>query len=161
MPHFPVWALDAVHHIKVFSATDRPVERFVQGRQILRVNQLHIGLAARVGANFVPAKDAIHLVRQLQSTAPEIKFPMPDLCHALGRLELLKRLRADERTKLLPVVMLTSSDVEQDLLDSFSNGCNSFVRKPVASANFSETVARLGTYWLDISEPLPDRQGNH
>lgn len=71
----------------------------------------------------------------------------------LSGLEVLAKLRADERTALLPVVILTSSDDERDRLRSYENGCNSFVRKPVDFSEFAETVARLGIYWLATNEP--------
>lgn len=74
----------------------------------------------------------------------------------LSGLEVLQRLRADARTHLLPTVILTSSDEERDRLQSYENGANSFVRKPLDFGEFSETVARLGVYWLAINEP-PDR----
>ncbi len=70
----------------------------------------------------------------------------------LNGLEVLARLRADPRTDLLPVVILTSSDDERDRLQGYENGCNSFVRKPVSFADFAETVARLGIYWLATNE---------
>lgn len=76
----------------------------------------------------------------------------------LSGLEVLERLRADERTCLIPVVILTSSDDERDRLKSYENGCNSFVRKPVEFAEFAETVARLGVYWLATNEPPPEYQ---
>jgi CheY-like chemotaxis protein len=69
----------------------------------------------------------------------------------LSGLEVLERLRADPRTKLLPVVMLTSSDDERDRLASYRGGANSFVRKPVDFAEFAETLARLGVYWLAVN----------
>lgn len=71
----------------------------------------------------------------------------------LSGLEVLKILRADQRTKLLPVAILTSSDEERDRLRSYENGANSFVRKPLDFAEFAETVARLGVYWVAINEP--------
>ena len=67
-------------------------------------------------------------------------------------LEVLERLRADPRTRLLPIVILTSSDEEQDRLRSYENGANSFVRKPLDFAELAETVARLGIYWLATNE---------
>ena len=73
----------------------------------------------------------------------------------LSGLEVLARLRANPRTHLLPVVILTSSDEEKDRLQSYKNGANSFVRKPVDFAEFAEKVAHLGLYWLAINEPLP------
>lgn len=70
----------------------------------------------------------------------------------VGGLDVLARLRADERTRLLPIVILTSSDEEQDRLRSYLGGANSFVRKPVDFAEFAETVARLGVYWMAVNE---------
>lgn len=67
-------------------------------------------------------------------------------------LDVLARLRADPRTHLLPVVILTSSDEERDRLRSYEKGANSFVRKPLEFAEFAETVARLGVYWLATNE---------
>lgn len=75
----------------------------------------------------------------------------------LSGLEVLARLRADERTRLLPVVILTSSDEEQDRLRSYESGANSYVRKPVGFSEFAETVASLGVYWLATNEP-PSRK---
>jgi hypothetical protein len=71
----------------------------------------------------------------------------------VGGLEVLKRLRADPRTHLQPVVMLTSSDEERDRLASYEDGANSFVRKPLDFTEFAETVARLGIYWLAVNKP--------
>lgn len=75
----------------------------------------------------------------------------------LSGLEVLERLRADTRTELLPVVILTSSDEQKDRIKSYENGCNSFVQKPVDFAEFVETVARLGVYWQATNEPPPER----
>lgn len=71
----------------------------------------------------------------------------------ISGLDVLKRLRADFRTHLLPVVMLTSSDEEQDRLASYEDGANSFVRKPLDFGEFAETVARMGVYWLATNIP--------
>jgi CheY-like chemotaxis protein len=68
-------------------------------------------------------------------------------------LEVLKKLRSEPRTHLLPVVILTSSDEERDRLASYEDGANSFVCKPLDFAEFAETVARLGIYWLAINKP--------
>ena len=67
-------------------------------------------------------------------------------------LEVLRQLRSDERTRLLPVVILTSSKEEQDLINGYSLGANSYVRKPVDFIQFSEAVRQLGLYWLVLNE---------
>ncbi len=71
----------------------------------------------------------------------------------LGGLQVLERLRADERTKLIPVVILTSSREEHDLISSYKSGANSYVRKPVDFNKFVEAVHNIGLYWLLINEP--------
>jgi CheY-like chemotaxis protein len=70
-------------------------------------------------------------------------------------LEVLRRLREDERTRLLPIVVLTTSSEEQDMLSSYSLGCNSYIRKPVDFVQFSEAIRQLGMYWLLMNEPPP------
>jgi CheY-like chemotaxis protein len=70
-------------------------------------------------------------------------------------LEVLRRLRADERTQCIPVVVLTSSKGEQDLINSYSFGCNSYIRKPVDFVQFVEAVRQLGLYWLVLNEMPP------
>ncbi|MFW6340606.1 MAG: response regulator [Wenzhouxiangella sp.] len=71
----------------------------------------------------------------------------------LSGLDVLARLRANPRTRLLPVVMLTSSDEPQDRLRSYQSGANSYVRKPVGFAEFAATVAQLGVYWMATNQP--------
>jgi DNA-binding response OmpR family regulator len=73
-------------------------------------------------------------------------------------LEVLRRLRADERTKLLPVVILTSSNEEHDRITGYALGANSYVRKPVDFSQFIEAARQLGLYWLVLNEPPPARR---
>ena len=75
-------------------------------------------------------------------------------------LEVLRRLRADARTKLIPVVILTSSKVEQDLVRGYGLGANSYVRKPVDFDQFTEAVRQLGLYWMVVNEAPPSVKGN-
>jgi two-component system response regulator len=79
----------------------------------------------------------------------DLKLPKVD------GLEVLRRVRADDRTKLIPIVMLTSSKQEQDLIASYSLGVNSYIRKPVDFNQFVEAVRQFGLYWLVLNEAPP------
>jgi two-component system, response regulator len=81
----------------------------------------------------------------------DLKLPKVD------GLEVLRRIRADDRTKRLPVVILTSSKEERDLLDGYDSGANSYVRKPVDFTAFAEVVRQLELYWLVLNEAPPER----
>jgi len=85
----------------------------------------------------------------------DLKLPRMD------GLEVLRRLRADERTRRLPVVVLTSSKEQQDLLQSYGLGANSYIRKPVDFDQFTEAMKQLGMYWLVLNEPPPRQAKTH
>jgi CheY-like chemotaxis protein len=74
----------------------------------------------------------------------------------IGGLEVLRRMRAEEQTRRIPVVVLTSSNEERDILSSYDLGANSFVRKPVDFAQFVEAAQQLGLYWLVRNQPPPN-----
>lgn len=112
----------------------------------------------------VVARDGVEALDYLFGTGPyagrdmdvmpqvvllDLKLPKMD------GLEVLKRLRADPRTELLPVIILTSSREEQDLINGYKLGANSYVRKPVDFEQFANAVRQLKLYWLVVNEPPP------
>jgi two-component system response regulator len=99
-----------------------------------------LGSEAQTGSNLKPLPQVVLL---------DLKLPK------LDGLEVLRRLRAHERTKLLPVVILTSSNEEQDRIAGYGLGANSYVRKPVDFNQFIEAARQLGLYWLVLNEAPP------
>lgn len=119
-----------------------------------------------VAGEVVVARDGVEALDYLFSSGPyagrdaegmprlillDLKLPR------LNGFEVLERLRADERTKLLPVVILTSSRERRDVLESYGLGANSYVRKPVGFEQFLEVVGQLKLYWLGLNESPAQR----
>jgi len=98
------------------------------------------------GAGAYTGRDARSLP---QVVLLDLKLPKVD------GLEVLRRIRADERTRLLPVVILTSSREDRDVIEGYRLGANSYVRKPVDFDQFVEAARQLGLYWLLLNEPPP------
>jgi CheY-like chemotaxis protein len=97
-----------------------------------------------------PSRPGVALLPQV--VLLDLKLPRVD------GLEVLRRLRENERTRFLPVVILTSSNEEEDRIAGYKLGANSYVRKPVEFAQFAEAVRQLGLYWLVLNQPPP---GHH
>ena len=110
------------------------------------VNRIHV---ARDG---VEALEFLHGLRnghQPRLVLLDLKLPR------LDGLEVLRRIRQDDRTRLLPVVIMTSSNEERDLIESYKLGVNSYIQKPVDFSKFTDTIRQIGLYWLVINR-IPD-----
>ena len=108
-------------------------------------NHVHV---ARDGEEAIAALFGSDPVRP-QLILLDLKLPKVD------GLEVLRRIRADESTRMLPVVVLTSSDEERDVVRSYKLGVNSYIRKPVNFTDFAEATRQLGMYWLVLNECPP------
>ena len=80
----------------------------------------------------------------------DLKLPKVD------GLEVLRRIRASDRTEIIPVVVLTGSELDEDIIASYRNGANAYVRKPVKFSDFVEAISTLGVFWLLLNEAVPD-----
>ncbi len=136
---------------------DNPDDEALTIRALKKNNILNEVIVARDGVealDFLFAEGA-HAERdssdQPQVILLDLKLPK------LDGLEVLKRIRADQRTSLLPVVILTTSNEERDVINSYELGANSYIRKPVDFEQFIEAVRQLGLYWLVLNQAPPDR----
>jgi CheY-like chemotaxis protein len=110
----------------------------------------------RIANEVVIARDGQEALDYLFGDDPLPELILLDLkLPKVNGLEVLKRLRENETTKLVPVVVLTSSVEDRDLIDSYSLGANSYVQKPVDFAQFTEAIRQLGLYWLVLNQGPP------
>lgn len=129
----------------------------------LTINALR---ANRVANEIVHAKDgaeARDFLFGIGSFGGRNVLDVPDLVlldlriPKIDGMDLLRRIRADDRTKLVPVVVLTSSAYEDDLMQSYENGANSYIRKPVSFESFTIAIDKICMYWLLVNEPPTGR----
>lgn len=121
-----------------------------------------------IASNVVTARDGLEALNLLfgsesdpaQGAAVTPVLILLDLkLPRISGIEVLQRLRAEDRTRLIPVVILTTSREEQDLIDGYRFGANSYIRKPVDFDKFVEAVKQLGLYWLALNESPPSSEG--
>jgi CheY-like chemotaxis protein len=112
---------------------------------------------SNLGNEVVVARDGVEALEYLMNDQSDLpKLVLLDLkLPKLDGMGVLQRIRADERTRLLPVVILTSSKEQEDLVRSYSLGANSYIRKPVDFNQFMQAIQQLGLYWLVLNEPPP------
>ncbi|SRR5579883_1656935 len=145
---------DANHRV-ILLVEDNPDDEALAIRALKRH---HIGNDIVVAQDGVEALDYLFGTGTYAGRDTSLKPTVVLLDLKLPRIdgiEVLRRIRENESTKLLPVVVLTTSNEERDLLDSYSSGCNSYIRKPVDFLQFSEAIRQLGMYWLLMNEPPP------
>jgi two-component system response regulator len=118
---------------------------------------------ANIGNRVVVARDGVEAIDYLLGTnADGARYELPQLILLDLKLpkidghEVLRRIRTDERTRLLPVVILTTSVEDKDRLQGYRLGANSYVRKPVDFSEFAQAVVQLGLYWLVLNQHPPD-----
>jgi two-component system response regulator len=137
---------------------DNPKDEMLTMRALKKCHVANEIVVVRDGAEVL---DYLFVTGEYAGREPE-DLPMVILLDLklpkIDGLEVLRRIRGDERTRLLPVVILTSSDEEKDIVAGYRLGANSYVRKPVSFADFSKAVADLGRYWLITNEPPPSEK---
>jgi two-component system response regulator len=121
---------------------------------ILALKKNNIMNVVEVAKNGEEAIELLHAEENQLKPLPSIVL-MDINMPKMNGLEALKRIRSHPRTSALPVVILTSSKEEQDIIDGYGNGANSYIRKPVDFLKFVDAVKQLGVYWLLLNEPLP------
>ena len=145
--------METTHRVEILLVEDSPLDAELTQRVLRKRNLanhlVHVkdgqeALDWLFGTGLFAGRDTNHVPKLVLL---DLKLPKVD------GLEVLRAIRADERTRHLPVVMLTSSREEQDIVRSYELGVNSYIVKPVDFDNFSAAVAEAGDYWLLVNEP--------
>lgn len=148
-------ALSSASTKTILLVEDNPDDEALTLRALSRNGLRHHVHVARDGVEALDylfgrdGSEGLHPHQMPAVTLLDLKLPRVD------GMEVLRRVRADERTKFLPIVILTSSKEEQDLIHGYGLGANSYIRKPVDFTQFMEAVRQVGAYWLLLNEDPP------
>jgi two-component system, response regulator len=140
---------------KILLVEDNPDDELLTLRALTKNNILNEVVVARDGL------EALRILHRPDSEPENESPPPPEIVlldlklPKIDGLEVLRRIRSDERTKHMPVIVLTSSKEQRDIIESYQLGANSYIRKPVDFEQFIEAVRTLGLYWLVLNEPPP------
>lgn len=146
-------------------ATDRPI-LLVEDNPDDEALTLRAFAKNKIANQVIVARDGVEALDYLfgtgthtgRDTANKPAVVLLDLkLPRIDGLEVLRRIRADSQTRLLPVVMLTTSKEQQDIYEAYSLGANSYIRKPVDFERFIHAIGQLATYWLQLNESVEDR----
>ena len=144
-----------MHNKTILLVEDNPDDEMLTLRALSKSNVLNEIVVARDGAEALDYLFGIG-IHDGRDTSIQPQLILLDLnLPKVDGLEVLKRLRADARTALLPVTILTTSSEERDIVTSYRLGVNSYIRKPVDSDSFMEAVRQLGLYWLILNTAPP------
>lgn len=142
-----------LNHRVILLVEDNPDDEALTLRALKKNNVANRVIVARDGAQALeylfPEGGKLPVEQLPALILLDLKLPKVD------GLEVLKRLRADPHTQLIPVVILTSSKEERDMVSGYRLGCNSYIRKPVDFEQFIESIKQLGMYWLVLNEVPP------
>ncbi|HSI25289.1 MAG TPA: response regulator [Methylotenera sp.] len=140
----------------IFLVEDNPDDELLTLRALKNNNISNEVIVARDGQQALDYFFGEGAAERITPTVMLLDLKLPKV----DGLEVLRRIRADERTHMQPIVILTSSKEEQDLFTSYSLGVNSYIRKPVDFSQFLEAIRQLGLYWLVLNETPPSK-GSH
>ena len=143
-----------LNEVDILLVEDNPNDAELTLRSLKKhniTNKIHVAKDGVEALDFIFANGAYShrkIENGLKMVLLDLKLPKID------GLEVLRRIKSDERTKVIPVVVLTSSKEEQDMVESYKLGVNSYIVKPVDFDKFVQTVSELGLYWLLLNQPL-------